>query len=89
MINTDKEPDFINEKGVKWWLDHTITKYAQTEDIHGIKLEVVCWIIEMPDGYKTRVLVNKYNKVIEEDQTLEGIGSKIDIRKLSKRLDKE
>ncbi len=79
-----KEPDFINEKGVKWWFDESTTKYAQRPDVNGITLDVVCFLVEEPDGHMTRVLLSKNEEIIEEDQTLEGIGTKIDIRKLLK-----
>ncbi len=83
----DKEPDFVNELGVKWWKDESITNYAQKEDIHGTVLNAICYFIEETNGHRTRVLVSKNKEIIEEDQTLDGMGSKIDMRKMLKRFD--
>ena len=84
MIDFDKKPDFINEIGVKWWLDDSITKYAQREDMHGTTLDAACYAIEEPNGRRTRVLVCN-GEIIEEDQLLEGMAIKIDLRKFLKR----
>ena len=85
----DEDPIFINEEGVKWWIDESTTKYAQKEDKHGTKLDAVCYVTEEPNGRKTRVLVSKNQEIIEEDQTLDGMGCKIDVRKFLKRCDEE
>ena len=79
-----REPDFINEEGTKWWKDDIITEYAQREDINGTSLNVVCFVIELKDGYKSRVLINDKQEIIEEDQKVEVMGVKIDIRKFLK-----
>ncbi len=81
------KPDFINELGVKWWLDKETTQYARREDRNGIKLRVICYVIEEVNGRRTRVLIDEEREIIEEDQTLEGIGSKIDVRKFLKRTE--
>jgi hypothetical protein len=78
------EPDFINEIGTKWWLDSDTTNYARKNDKNGISLNVTCYFIETTEGYKSRVLVSEDVGIIEEDQTLEGLAIKIDIRKFLK-----
>jgi hypothetical protein len=86
MLNTfEKEPDFVNELGVKWWKDESTTRYAQKSDQHGTKLDVVCYYIEEPAGHRTRLLINKVGEIVEEDQNLEGLAIKIDVRKFLKR----
>ena len=88
MINIFKtEPLAINEKGVKFWLDKSTTEYAQNPDINGTVLDVVCYFIEEANGRRSRILV-KNGEIIEEDQSLEGIACKIDIRKMLKYGDK-
>jgi len=81
----DTEPDYINELGTKWWLDKDITKYAQKPDRNGIILDAICYYTEETGGRRTRVLVSKDQEIIEEDQTLDGMGTKIDIRKFLKQ----
>lgn len=67
----DKEPDFINSEGIKWWLDKNLTNYAR-------KLKnTSVWIIEKPDKFRTRLLLID-NEIVYENQTLEGMACKID-----------
>ena len=80
----DREPDFVNDIGVKWWLDDITTKHAKCEDTNGISLNATCYYVELLDGTKTRVLLSGTGEIIEEDQTLEGIAVKIDMRKFLK-----
>ena len=79
----ETEPDFINEIGVKWWKDDYITNYAQREDQNGIKLNGVGFYIQETSGRKSRVFIMD-GKIIAADQTLDGIGCKIDILKMLK-----
>ena len=80
------DPYFVNDEGTKWWKDQHTTDYATRKDNNDISLEVYCFYIESITGYRTRVLVDR-NGVLCEDQTLEGIGSKIDVIKLQKYYD--
>lgn len=41
-------------------------------------------MVEATDGFKTRVLVSTGGEIIEEDQSLEGLAVKIDLRKFLK-----
>jgi len=78
----NQEPDFVNEVGTKWWKDTQMIKYAQEKDVHGTSLDATCYFVEFADGYRTRLLVSNKNKnIMEDDQTIDGMGSKIDIRK--------
>ena len=85
MLFFDKEPDFINDEGTKWWIDKVTTQYAQKEDSQGTKLpNVHCFYIELKTGEKLYVLVEN-NEIIYETQSLEQVGIQIDILKLLKR----
>lgn len=80
------EPDFINELGVKWWIDKMTTNYAQSPDVWGTRLNAMCFFVEEPGGRRTRVLIDRGTEnVLAEDQALDGIGCKIDILKALKR----
>jgi len=81
----DKKPDFINEKGVKWWRDASTTRYARREDAHGTTLEAVVWLVEEPNGHRTRLLIADDGEFLGENQNLEALGAKIDILKMAKR----
>ena len=85
MINFDSKPDFVNELGVKWWRDDTTTDYAQRPDAQGTTLDVVCFAIEQPNGRRTRVLLSKTGEIIEENQNLEALAIRVDVRKFLKR----
>ena len=73
----NKPPEFVNEKGFKWWQDTETTGYAHK----GKKLDAVCWFVEEPNGRRTRILVSKRGEVLEENQSLEGMCCKIDVLK--------
>lgn len=85
-INTlfDGEPEFVNELGVKWWRDAHTTDYAQRPNARGTRLDAVCFGIEEPGGRRTRVLISRAEELIDEDQSLEGMAVKIDVRKMLK-----
>ena len=77
----NKPPEFVNEKGFKWWQDTETTGYAQKKNHNGKKLDAVCWFVEEPNGSRTRILVSKKGEVLEENQSLEGMCCKIDVLK--------
>jgi hypothetical protein len=79
-----KEPDFINDEGFKWWLDKGTTKYAMRENANGTTLDYQVWVVEKPDGFKTRIILDDRRKPIYENTSLEGIAVKIDMMKLVK-----
>lgn len=80
----DSEPEFVNELGTKWWLDAHSTNYANQPDSNGTALDVKVFYVEEASGRRTRVVVD-HGEVIAEDQTLDGIGMKIDMFKFLKR----
>jgi len=78
-------PDFVNEKGVKWWRDKLLTEHATRADSFGTALpDHVAWLIEEPNGRRTYLLTAD-GDVLAESQQLETIACKIDIIKLLKR----
>lgn len=81
----DTEPDFVNEIGVKWWRDTYTTQYAQKKDSQGTSLDAVCYYVEEVSGKRTRLLVHRSGTILADDQSLEGIGIKIDILKMLQR----
>lgn len=84
-----REPDSVNEKGVKWWIDKSSTDYARNPDSFGTCLpEVTCWFVEVPSGEKTR-LITDGTGVIYESQQLEAIGVYIDMLKMDKAFPKK
>lgn len=72
-------PTHINEIGVKWWLDKDLTNAAKRKKLRG----VVAWVIEEPNGRRTRVLT-KGTELIYENATLDGITSRIELLALAK-----
>jgi len=74
------EPFFINEEGTKWWHDEATTAYCVNEDRNGISLKANACFIETIDGYRSRLIIMN-GKIIEEDQSLESLATKIEIRK--------
>lgn len=85
MINESK-PDFINKEGTSWWFQEDLTKYARkdlSESCRGIP-EAQVWICETKSKYRSYVVVLE-NKIINENQTLEGIACYVDFLKLSRK----
>lgn len=60
------DPDFINGKGIKWWLDEISTRHAREENIRGTTLpDISAWYVEFPDGDRQYVLVDKQEPIYE------------------------
>lgn len=77
----DTKPICVNEKGVKWWLDESTTKYCIEKNALGKSLpKVIAYFVEMPDGTRTRLLVEG-GKIIYDAQSLDEIACHIDILK--------
>ncbi len=68
------KPDFVNDEGVKWFFCPLTTSYAESKGLG----TAVGYVVELPEGQKTRVLILD-GKVVAEDHTVEGMGTKIDI----------
>jgi hypothetical protein len=79
-----KPPDFVNEKGVKWWLDVSSTRYALSVDALGRKLKnVQVYFTEFPDGERSRVIIDN-GEAVYETKTLENLGTQLDLMKATK-----
>ena len=78
------EPIFINAAGVKWWNDDSVNSYIKSKET--IK-DLIGYIVELPDGSKTRVLVRN-GSVIYESTKLESIGVQVDLIAVDESYDK-
>lgn len=68
--------------GIKWWLDKETTQYAKRENHNGITLDYQVFVVQKPNGYRTRIILNEKREPIYEHQQLESVATKIDILKL-------
>ena len=68
------KPDLINIEGTNFWLDRSSTNYAKKKGLKNTKV----FYLKDRKGYKTRVII-KDGKYEGEDQTIDGIGIKIDL----------
>lgn len=73
-------PDFVNDKGVKWWADKDLTRYAR-QKLGG---DATVWYIEETNGLHTRLLTEK-GEIINDDQTYEGMACHIDILSIARK----
>ena len=71
---TTEPADFVNAEGVKWWHEPSMTIYVMSKGLVGVR----AWTVERPDGYRTRVLT-KGEAILAEDQTIEGMGVKLNL----------
>jgi hypothetical protein len=77
-----EKPDFINDQGVKWWMDRVTTEYARKPNAAGkALLTAIAWKVEESNGKKSFLLTDG-DKVLAESQQLEAIACKIDFLKL-------
>ena len=78
MIDFDREPDFISEEGVKWWLYyHEATKYAIDKGLNNIRV----WAVQQNDGTRNYVITEQdgdYAEVIYEAKNIEQVYYHID-----------
>lgn len=83
MFLKNREPDFVNNLGTKWWKDHESTHYAQKENAHGVALpNIQAWIVETTDGVRSYVLVDtNIQGIVYTTQLLESLGIHIDMLK--------
>ena len=78
-------PDYTNEKGVKWWVHPELTKLANEPDVNGNKLSVTGYFIQETDGGKAFVLVNSDSEIIEFEETYGSMARRIASRKESQK----
>lgn len=73
-------PDFVNDKGVKWWREDTITAHAKARGLQGIQ----AWRIEETSGTQSYVLTEG-DEVIYSSQQLDAVGVHLDLLYLIRR----
>lgn len=77
-----REPDFINEIGSKWWKDEFTTAYAHRKNLHGISLpDITAWIVQDAAGERIERILLRAGKPIYATPSLEDIAIRIDILK--------
>jgi hypothetical protein len=77
----NREPDAINELGVKYWVEKTSTQYAKS-----LKLEnIIVFRVLFPDN-KQAYLITQNQKPIHETQSFEGIGCFLDIMVINSKI---
>uniref|UniRef100_A0A6M3JLL2 Uncharacterized protein n=1 Tax=viral metagenome TaxID=1070528 RepID=A0A6M3JLL2_9ZZZZ len=82
----EDKPDFVNNEGVKWWVDKGTTQYARGKDSFGTQLlDVTCFKTELDNGYRSFVIVNGRG-IVFTSQQIDTIGRHIDIMKMIKRF---
>jgi hypothetical protein len=72
------EPDFINDDGVKWWVDRDLTKYTKDWRPNNLApIDATVYFVQVND-YKGRVLVDDKRNILHENQALDGMCVYID-----------
>lgn len=83
----------VNEEGFKWFLNKSLTKYAQTEQVRfenenmpALPSNIICIRIEKDDITKTYLIFDKKeNKILHDCHSFEGCACKVDFMKLNTR----
>lgn len=80
----DEPPILINEEGVKWWSNPSMTQWCKRKDRNGISLNWEAYYIETPEGCNTIVLVDEGGNIVYDNQQTEACASYVDMVKLSR-----
>lgn len=81
ILDVNKEPDFINELGIKWFYYKSGTEYANRIALGSKPLNAEVWIAVFPDSIRKFVII-KNGGVVAEENSLETLGIKIDILRM-------
>lgn len=84
MVNfwETEDPVYVDDKGVKWWVDEYITQYCRQESKSGGYLKrFIAYVLQYPDGKLERVLICN-DEIIAKSNTSEGIIAEVDKLKL-------
>lgn len=90
--NNEEKPYWINpENGYLWYIDKSVTDCCTKDKMDWPKLEAICFYVCEKKNNKirpiTRVLIDKKtNKIIAEDESLEGMAVKIEILRMAKKI---
>jgi hypothetical protein len=77
------EPTFENEKGVKFWIDETLTDYAAEKDQRGIALEnVIVYLVGDIDGSFWYMAAENNGKTLYTNRLPEEVRGWLGIQKL-------
>lgn len=82
LNSANTAPDFINDEGVKWWHDKSITLYASMRGIE----DAVGWKTQLPSG-EINFVLTQGQKVLFESPGFEALGVKIDAYIASKNFE--
>lgn len=58
MVDTAKDPDYINAEGTKWWFEPALTDYARKKGLVHFKV----WFVEKNDGETSFIIINQSKK---------------------------
>ena len=87
----DVEPDFINDDGWEWYLDKDSTKYVQKDNPvnnnKGLK-SVYVFFVRKEDEWDWVAIDNEQN-ILAVEQSLDALGAKLDILKVSNHFNSE
>ena len=73
-FDPNSKPDAVSEKGVKLWIDRTLTRYAQSKGIKGVQV----FRSLFPDGMQEYLIVLD-GKPVYAHQEFETVACRIDV----------
>lgn len=85
MDISNKQPDFVNDVGIKWYFDTHTTEYARSDSLKSSGKGIAtirCYVVVFPSGEVTRVILDN-NMPIYENTSLDAIGCFLDMLKLN------
>lgn len=82
----DREPDFVNDIGVEFWIDKSTTEYAYR--MWNFKKDLISvWFVKFPDEKVSRVVIYD-NKVIYDNMMVDAVACFIDAYAVANNIKK-
>lgn len=78
------KPDFVNEEGFEWYRNNSVTDYANAPSGDNPGLGAVCFTVVKDGRPLAYMLIHPDDGVLAEENTLEGMGAKIDVLKITR-----
>lgn len=86
LLDAERDPDFINAEGVKWWIQKETNRYIKSKGNLG---KIQAWKTEFPDTKQKRYVLTENDSVIYETAGLEALGVRIDLLSFLRECDEK
>lgn len=83
-----EKPYFINDDGFHWYIQKEMTEWCNRQNINNSPpIKAVCFLVAKNNKPEAYVLIDKNNNILHVDNTMDGMGCKIDILRIKSGFD--